>query len=196
MSSMSRIGKRTININNNINVDLKTDNMLIVTGPLGTLSRQFSNEFLIKIIDYKNLDSETDSKINAKLTLLPKNTIKFNNKMYGTINSHIYNMIYGVEYGYTKVLIITGVGYRCYLKEDKLEFQLGFSHNIILPIPKNIKVDVLKLTKITVKSFDKELIGLFCAKIKALKPVEPYGGKGIKYEGQYVLRRVGKKGGK
>jgi large subunit ribosomal protein L6 len=113
--------------------------------------------------------------------------------MWGTYRSLINNAVLGVSKGHTKILDITGVGFRANLKGDILNLQLGFSHDINFKIPIEIKMTVEKQTIITITGVDKELVSKVASDIKALKPVEPYKGKGIKERGQYVLRKEGKK---
>lgn len=105
-------------------------------------------------------------------------------------------MLDGVHEPFVKKLQIVGVGNRCKMNESQLTFKLGFSHLILLEIPKNVKVVVMKQTSLTVSSPDKELLGSFCAKIRALAPPEPYLGKGIRYIGESFKRKIGKRVGK
>jgi large subunit ribosomal protein L6 len=113
--------------------------------------------------------------------------------MWGTYRSLINNDVLGVSKGHEKILDITGVGFRANLKGDILNLQLGFSHDINFKIPKEVKMTVEKQTIITITGVDKELVSKVASDIKALKPVEPYKGKGIKERGQFVLRKEGKK---
>lgn len=180
---MSRIGKRIITINENTKVEQER-NILTIIGPKGTLKREFDKRF--KIV-YKD---------NTITVISPNKNDRQIKMLYGTINSHIFNMVQGVNTGFQKKLKIIGVGYRCRKDEDKLIFQLGFSHKIELVIPKNLKAEVLKQTSITINGFDKELVGSFAAAIRKLKTPEPYLGKGIRYEDEHVIRKEGKKAGK
>ena len=113
--------------------------------------------------------------------------------MWGTTRSIVNSAIIGVSAGHEKTLELSGVGFRAMLKGDKLNLQLGFSHDILYEIPKGAKVTVEKSTIIKISGIDKELVGKIASEIKMLKPVEPYKGKGIKEKGQYVLRKEGKK---
>jgi large subunit ribosomal protein L6 len=102
-------------------------------------------------------------------------------------------MVVGVTEGYTKVLELHGVGYRANLQGNQLVLQLGFSHDVHFPVPEGVKIEVEKQTKITITGIDKQLVGQVAAKIKEYRPPEPYKGKGIRYEGEYILRKEGKK---
>ena len=113
--------------------------------------------------------------------------------LWGTYRSLVNNAVKGVSVGHEKILEISGVGFRANLKGDKLNLQLGFSHDINFPIPKDIKLIVEKQTIIKISGVDKELVSKVASNIKALKPVEPYKGKGVKERNQFVLRKEGKK---
>ena len=113
--------------------------------------------------------------------------------MWGTYRSLINNAVQGVTIGHEKILDIAGVGFRANLKGDKLNLQLGFSHDINFDIPKEVKIVVEKQTVIKITGVDKEIVSKTASDIKSLKPVEPYKGKGIKEKNQYVLRKEGKK---
>ena len=113
-------------------------------------------------------------------------------KIHGTTRSLISNMIQGVNEGYTKKLEIHGVGYRASLDGDKLNLSLGFSHPIILDLPEGITVDLPKNTLINVSGYNKQVVGEFAAKIRSYRKPEPYLGKGIRYEDEYVPRKAGK----
>ena len=113
--------------------------------------------------------------------------------MWGTYRSLINNAVLGVSNGHEKTLELNGVGFRANIKGDKLNLQIGFSHDVNFPIPKDIKITVEKQTIIKIVGVDKELVSKIAADIKNLKPVEPYKAKGIKEKGQYILRKEGKK---
>ena len=127
------------------------------------------------------------------MPLATKNLDKKTSIMWGTYRSLINNAVLGVSVGHTKILDITGVGFRANLKGELLNLQLGFSHDINFKVPKEVKIVVEKQTIITITGIDKELVSKVASDIKTFKPVEPYKGKGIRERGQYVLRKEGKK---
>ena len=181
---MSKIGKKNILIPKESSVKVGS-NSLIITGPKG------SKELTIN-------DKVFSSKVNEnnEFQITPLDTKKIDKKtsiMWGTYRSLINNAIIGVSTGHEKILELTGVGFRANLKGDKLNLQLGFSHDINFDIPKSIKMTVEKQTIIKISGVDKELVSKIASDIKSLKPVEPYKGKGIKEKGQFVLRKEGKK---
>jgi len=178
---MSRLGKKPITIPSGATVTL-SDGAVTVQGPLGSLSRDFKPMIAIQ--------SE-----EGVLTLTPKDHSVTTRMLWGTYASHITNMLTGVTAGYEKKLIVDGVGYKWEVKGKDLHLALGFSHPVIVPIPTELTVTSEK-NILTVKGYDKERVGEFSARIKALKKVEPYKGKGIRYEGQRVRRKQGKKSAK
>lgn len=175
---MSRIGRQIINIPDKVKVSM-TDGTFSVFGPLGTLTKQFRDEVTINITD-------------NEITFSPKNQTILAQALWGTYASHVKNMILGVTEGFTKKLIIEGVGFKANLKGEELELDLGFSHPVIVKIPNDLKVTVEK-NLVTINGFDKELVGEFSAKIRAYKKTEPYKGKGIRYDNEVVRRKQGKK---
>jgi len=175
---MSRIGKQEILIPEKVKVDFQ-NNLFIVEGPKGKLTKFFRDEIDIKI----NKES-----INLK----PKRNDKFSKSLWGTYAAHIKNMITGVMDGYQKKLILEGVGFKSELKDKNLNLALGFSHPVIVPVPENLELKVEK-NNITITGIDKELVGGFAASVRALKKAEPYKGKGFRYEGEIVRRKQGKK---
>lgn len=176
---MSRIAKQPIEIPKGVTIAMTPDGELEVKGSLGVLRRKFSSVVEIKI--------DGDS-----VLLVPKEKTKLATALWGTYASHIKNMIEGVTKGFEKKMIIEGVGFKVALAGDTLTLDLGFSHNIKLTVPKDVKV-VVEKNNFTVSGFDKEAVGQFAASIRSLKPTEPYKGKGIRYEGEKVLRKQGKK---
>ena len=156
--------------------------VLNVDGPLGKKTLNIdTNLFDLKINDGKE--------ISIKPKIIDQNT----KRLWGMNRSLINNAIIGASKGYEKVLELTGVGYRAALKGNDLNLSLGFSHNVVYKIPKEVKVLVEKQTIIKLQSSDKQLDGKVASEIKSLKPVEPYKGKGIKESWQYILRKEGKK---
>ena len=134
-----------------------------------------------------------DVKEGKEISIKPKKTDKESKRLWGMNRSLINNAVLGSSTGYEKVLELVGVGFRAALKGKQLNLQLGFSHDINFDIPEGIKITVEKQTIIKINGVDKELVSKIAADIKNLKPVEPYKGKGIKEQGQYILRKEGKK---
>ena len=175
---MSRIGKKVIAIPQKTEVSI-SDNVITVKGPSGTLLKTFKPDISITILD-------------NTINLAPKKITLENKALWGTYGSHITNMITGVNTAFVKKLIIEGIGYKSEVKGDKLALALGFSHPINVPIPAGLKVTAEK-NIITVTGIDKEMVGEFVASVRALKKPEPYKGKGIRYEGEVIKRKQGKK---
>ena len=175
---MSRIGKKVIVIPNGTEVKLSSG-VFSVKGPLGTLEKKFKGDIEVTIA-------------NAEVTLVPKRMTLENKALWGTYASHVMNMIAGVSTPFVKKLIVEGIGYKSEVKGSNLVLALGFSHPVSVPIPIVLKVTAEK-NIITVTGNDKEVVGEFVAKVRSLKKPEPYKGKGIRYEGEIVKRKVGKK---
>ena len=175
---MSRIGKQTIVIPAGVKVN-QNGNTLTVVGPKGTLTRNFRDDIVITI---------SAGEINLSI----KRNDKFSKSLWGTYASHIKNMIKGVETPYQKKLILEGVGFKSEVKGKDFNFALGFSHPVIVKIPEGITATAEK-NIITIIGIDKELVGSFSAAIRALKKPEPYKGKGMRYEGEVIRRKQGKK---
>ena len=179
---MSRIGKNPVTIPQGVTVDVK-DNVITVKGKLGELSQEFDSDLTVKVEDGQVLvERPSDSK---------DHTAK-----HGLYRSLINNMIEGVSKGWTKELELVGVGYRASNQGQKLDLALGFSHNIILDIAPEVKVETVSdkgknpIVKLT--SHDKQLVGQVAAKIRAFRKPEPYKGKGIKFVGEQLRRKAGK----
>lgn len=175
---MSRIGKQEILIPAEVKIT-QSGNTLTVTGPKGTLTKNFRDDVAIVV---------TDTTINLNI----KRNDKFSRSLWGTYASHIKNMIAGVVTPYQKKLILEGVGFKSEVKGDKFNFALGFSHPVIVEIPKGITATAEK-NNITITGIDKELVGSFTAMIRALKKPEPYKGKGMRYDTEVIRRKQGKK---
>lgn len=180
---MSRIGKKIINIPDKVEVFLTDeksgDVSLRVKGPLGEVIRNFKRDVVISI----------DGK---EVKLSPSYKSKFTDALWGTYGSHILNMVDGVTKGFSKKLVIEGVGYKAALSGDKMVFSLGFSHPVEIKIPVGLKVTVEK-NVISISGVDKDLVGHFASVLVANKKPEPYKGKGIRYEGQVIKIKQGKK---
>ncbi|MDO8183523.1 MAG: 50S ribosomal protein L6 [bacterium] len=179
---MSRIGKQPIVLPEKVLASL-TDGVLKVKGPLGELTREFKGKITI-VIEGQEI----------KLTPAGKNARENStlNPLWGTYAAHIRNMITGVTTGFTKELIIEGIGFKAVVQGENLVLELGFSHSIKLPIPAGLKV-VVEKGNVTIKGNEVECLGQFAASIRALKPTEPYKGKGIRYVGEHILRKQGKR---
>ncbi len=180
---MSKIGKKNILIPKESSVKVE-NNTVTVSGPKG--SKKLS-------INDKIFSSKVNEKNEFQILPLNKKIDKKTSVMWGTYRSLVNNAIKGVSTGHEKTLEISGVGFRASLKGDKLNLQLGFSHDINFDIPKDVKIAVEKQTVIKISGVDKELVSKVASNIKALKPVEPYKGKGVKERNQFVLRKEGKK---
>ncbi len=175
---MSRIGKKVIAIPAGTEVTLSSG-ILSVKGPLGTLEKKFKGDIDVTITP-------------TEVTLVPKRVTLENKALWGTYASHIMNMIAGVTTPYIKKLIVEGIGYKSEVKGNSLVLALGFSHPVNVPIPLGLQVKAEK-NIISVTGNDKEMVGEFVAKVRALKKPEPYKGKGIRYEGEIIKRKQGKK---
>jgi len=180
---MSKIGKKNIIVPKESSV--KSENGIVtISGPKGSKMLSINDKIFSMITNEKN---EFNIKPLAKI-LDTRTSI-----MWGTYRSLINNAVLGVSKGHEKILDITGVGFRANLKGEILNLQLGFSHDINFKIPKEVKMTVEKQTVISITGVDKELVSKVASDIIALKPVEPYKGKGIKERGEFVLRKEGKK---
>ena len=178
---MSRIGKNPITIPSGVTVNI-TDNLVTVKGKLGELKQEYSG------IDIKEED--------GVITLVRPSERKQDKAKHGLYRALIANMIKGVASGYTKKLELVGVGYRASNQGQKLDLALGFSHNIVLEIAPEVKVETVtekgKNPVIILSSYDKQLVGQVAAKIRAFRKPEPYKGKGIKFVGEQLRRKAGK----
>tara|TARA_B100002019_G_C21193587_1_gene560183 strand:+ start:313 stop:852 length:540 start_codon:yes stop_codon:yes gene_type:complete len=178
---MSKIGKINITIPEKVKVAL-AGNILNIEGPLGKKSLDIDLEmFSLNIKDGK------------EISIKPKKIDQETKRLWGMKRSLINNAVIGSSKGYEKTLELVGVGYRAALKGNQLNLQLGYSHDINFDIPDGIKIAVEKQTTLKISGSDKQLIGLVVSKIKMLRKIEPYKGKGIREKGQYVLKKEGKK---
>ena len=178
---MSKIGKINISIPEKVKV-LLSGNMLNIEGPLGKKSLNIDSEiFELNISDGK------------EVSIKPKQNNQDTKRLWGMNRSLINNAIVGASVGYEKILELSGVGYRAALKGNILNLQLGFSHDINFNIPEGVKIQVEKQTILKISGTDKQQVGMVASEIKSLRPPEPYKGKGIKEQGQYILRKEGKK---
>jgi len=175
---MSRIGKKPILIPENVEVKIEGQQIKI-SGPRGEISQEIRPEIKIEIKE-------------GKVFISPKTETKQTPALWGLFRALIANAFQGVTTGFEKKLEIEGVGFRALIEGEELVLYVGYSHPVKLKIPKDIKVSVEK-NIISVSGFNKELVGQFAADIRKTKPCEPYKGKGIKYVGEVVRRKVGKK---
>ena len=178
---MSKIGKINISIPDKVKVILSGD-VINIEGPLGKKSLNID----LKIFDL-NINEGKD------VSLKPKINNQDTKRLWGMNRSLINNAIIGASKGYEKILELSGVGYRAALKGNILNLQLGFSHDINFTIPDGVKIQVEKQTILKINGTDKQQVGMVAAEIKSFRPPEPYKGKGIKEQGQYILRKEGKK---
>ena len=176
---MSRIGKKPVAIPNGVTASIE-EGTLTVKGPKGTLSMGLSD-----LIDYKVEEGE--------IQVNPANDTKQARSYWGMQRTLVSNLVEGVTDGFTKVLEITGVGYRANAQGKKLKLQLGFSHDVDLDVPEGLDVKTPDQTTVEISGIDKQAVGQFAAEIRRWRKPEPYKGKGIKYRGEYVFRKEGKK---
>jgi len=177
---MSKIGKKHISVPSDVKVQIN-GNKINLEGPKGKKTLDVNTEFL-------NITFE-----DGKIIVAPKDPKKQNKIIWGLQRSLINNAVIGVGKGYEQTLKLNGVGFRANLKGNQLQLQLGFSHDILYDIPAEITLKVDKQTTIMISGIDKELVGKTVADIKFYKPVEPYKQKGITSEGQFILKKEGKK---
>ncbi len=178
---MSKIGKINISIPEKVKVALAGNN-LNIEGPLGKKSINIDLEIF-------NLDIKDGKEISIK----PKKVDQDTKRLWGMSRSLINNAVIGSSSGYEKTLELVGVGYRAALKGNQLNLQLGYSHDINFDIPAGVKIAVEKQTTLKISGHDKQQVGAVTSKLKTLRKIEPYKGKGIREKGQYILKKEGKK---
>lgn len=180
---MSRIGKSLINIPQGVTLEVAKDNLVTVKGAKGTLTQQVD-----LAISVKNTDGVVE--------LVRATESKRHKAMHGLYRALLFNMVEGVSEGYKRELELVGVGYKAAVQGNVLELNLGFSHSIFMGLPAEVTATAESVKgqspKVTLESFDKQLIGQVAAKIKSLRSVEPYKGKGIRFVGEQVRRKAGK----
>src|SRR5947199_2020338 len=176
---MSRIGRQPIEIPSGVSVSLSPGRVM-VNGPLGELSQQ--------VPDRMKIEQE-----NGSVTVTRPTERGDDRALHGLTRSLIANMVEGVMNGFSKRLEIQGVGYRAALRGADLELNVGYSHSVVLKAPQGITFEVPTPTEVTVKGIDKQQVGQTAAEVRSVRPPEPYKGKGIRYEGEYVRRKVGKR---
>jgi large subunit ribosomal protein L6 len=176
---MSRIGKTPIEIPAGVSVSLSPGRVM-VNGPLGELSQSIPQRIVV------------EQKDGELVVTRPTNRGE-DRALHGLARSLVANMVEGVTKGFQKVLEIQGVGYRAALRGTDLELNVGFSHSVVMKAPQGITFEVPAPNQVVVKGIDKQRVGQIAAEVRAVRPPEPYKGKGIRYEGEYVRRKVGKR---
>lgn len=179
---MSRIGKLPVDLPANTQISL-TNNFLEVKGPKGELKRQLHPKINVEHKD-------------GQIIVNRNNDSKESRSLHGLTRALIANMVDGVNTGFKKKLEIVGVGYKAELKGKNLQLTIGYSHQIVIALPDSITVTTPSPTEIEISGIDKELVGKIAAKIRSFRKPEPYKGKGIKYENEYIRRKAGKTAGK
>jgi large subunit ribosomal protein L6 len=178
---MSRVGKQPIEMPSDVTLTVGEDNLVTVKGSKGELSRTFSSDIKIE------LEGNT-------VTVTRPSDAKEHRALHGTTRALIANMVEGVSKGFERNLELVGVGYRAQKQGAKLVLNVGYSHPVEIEAEKGIEIEVPSNTKISIKGIDKERVGALAANIRAVRSPEPYKGKGIRYEGEYVRRKEGKTG--
>ncbi len=179
---MSRIGKRELVIPSGVTVTIN-DNTVSVKGPKGELS-------------YNKADIITVEEVEGKIITKRPNDNKITKQLHGTTNALIKNMLIGVTEGYQKGLEAVGVGYRFQVQGNKININAGFSHPVVVEVPADLKAEQVSNTEITISGIDKQKVTEFAANVRAIREPEPYKGKGIRYKGEHIRRKEGKKAAK
>lgn len=180
---MSRIGKKPIDIPKGVEVDIQPDNIVVVKGPKGSLTKKFHGDISIK-------------KEEGKILVERSKEDSFSRAIHGTTRAILANMVKGVSEGFTEELEIVGIGYRGAVKGKTLELSLGYSHPVIYEIPEGIQITMEGTNIIKVSGIDKQKVGQTAAEIRALREPDPYKGKGIRYKGEVIKLKAGKTVGK
>jgi len=184
---MSRIGKKPVAIPSGVTVSVSQDNTIVVKGPKGQLEQAVDRDITLEVKDGQVLVTRPTDQIRHRA-------------MHGLYRALIGNMVTGVTEGFKKELELVGVGYKASNQGNMLDLSLGYSHNIIIDVPKELKVTTTQEKgdnpRIFLESIDKQLLGQVAAKIRSLRKPEPYKGKGVKYKGEYIRRKAGKSAGK
>lgn len=178
---MSRIGRMPIAIPAGVTFNVTPENVVTVKGPKGTLEKAM----------HKNMDISVE---DGQINVTRPNDEKENRSLHGLTRTLVSNMVIGVSEGYAKTLELIGVGYRAQMQGKKLVLNLGFSHPVEFNAIDGIDFEIVSPTKLTIRGIDKELVGDVAADIRAWRKPEPYKGKGVKYEGEVIRRKVGKTG--
>ena len=176
---MSRIGKKPVTLPDGVSATLSGQTVQ-VTGPKGTLSFTATDDVTIKIAD-------------DVVTISPRGSSKRARQQWGMSRTLIQNLVTGVTEGFKKELAITGVGYRATPEGKNLKLQLGYSHDVIFEVPEGVTVTAPKQTQVIIEGIDRQLVGQVAANIRQWRKPEPYKGKGIRYKGEFIFRKEGKK---
>jgi large subunit ribosomal protein L6 len=176
---MSRIGKKAITVPNGVTANIG-EGQLSVKGPKGTLSMPLADD-----INYEMVD--------GGISVQPANDTKRARAFWGMQRTLVQNLVTGVTEGFSKTLEITGVGYRATAQGKTLKLQLGYSHDVNFAVPEGIEIKTPDQTTVEISGIDKQAVGQFAAEIRRWRKPEPYKGKGIKYRGEYIFRKEGKK---
>jgi large subunit ribosomal protein L6 len=184
---MSRIGKKPVSIPSGVTVSVSSDTTIVVKGPKGQLEQTVDRDIILEVKDGQVLVTRPTDQIRHRA-------------MHGLYRALVSNMVTGVTEGFKKDLELVGVGYKASNQGNVLDLSLGYSHNIIVDVPKELKVTTTQEKgdnpRIFLESIDKQLLGQVAAKIRSLRKPEPYKGKGVKYKGEYIRRKAGKSAGK
>lgn len=184
---MSRIGKAPIAVPGGVNISIGNDNVITVKGPKGELKEVVDRDIKVEVVDGKLIFTRPTEQIRHRA-------------LHGLYRALVSNMVKGVTEGYKKEMELVGVGYKAANQGNILDLSLGYSHNIIFEIPKELKVTTSQEKgenpKIFLEGIDKQLLGQVAAKIRSLRKPEPYKGKGVKYKGEFIRRKAGKAAGK
>jgi large subunit ribosomal protein L6 len=176
---MSRIGKKPVPVPSGVTANVEGQTVKM-KGPKGALSFLVPDEVSVKLED-------------GKVQVDPRNETKRARSMWGTSRTMVANLVTGVTKGFERKLEITGVGYRAAVQGKNLQLALGYSHDVVFPIPEGIQIATPKPTEITITGIDSQKVGQVAAEIRGFRPPEPYKGKGVKYAGEYIFRKEGKK---
>ncbi len=176
---MSRIGKKTITVPSGVTATVNGQQVSI-KGPKGELSAVLVDEVIAKLED-------------GEINVGPRDETKRAQAMWGMSRTVVANLIEGVSDGFSKTLEINGVGYRAAMQGKSLQLSVGLSHEVNYPVPEGVSVECPKPTEIIISGIDKQRVGQVAAEIRSYRPPEPYKGKGIKYAGEYIFRKEGKK---
>jgi large subunit ribosomal protein L6 len=176
---MSRIGRKPITVPSGVEIQISPGSVT-VKGPKGTLSERISPDMTVKVED-------------GTLTVARPTDRGDHRALHGLTRSLVANMVTGVTEGFEKRLEIQGVGYRAALRGKDIELSVGYSHPVLIEAPTGIEFEVPQPTRVVVRGFSKQAVGEIAARIRKVRPPEPYKGKGIRYEGEYVPRKVGKR---
>jgi large subunit ribosomal protein L6 len=184
---MSRIGKAPIAVPNGVTITVGSDNVVTVKGPKGELKESIDRDIKVEVVEGKVNFSRPTDQIRHRA-------------MHGLYRALVANMVKGVTEGFKKELELVGVGYKASNQGNLLDLALGYSHNIVVEVPKELKVATTQEKgdnpRIFLEGIDKQLLGQVAAKIRSLRKPEPYKGKGVKYKGEYIRRKAGKAAGK